>query len=671
MTSPEVSELRMKNEEGQGQRRSRAICHDTQLLELLHSVCDKQDQFEKQLETCTSSLMHFMKDRLADDIASALSNGKLGLPGCESSQKEIPQDSTAYPSVGHSCSSASSGASRNSQQRFDVTALKENCVKNAEVLRLLKKSGSSNRLSNHSIPPTPKESPNRTVVRPSENSRAQSIRQSVASIVKRESADPKDAPRTCLQRLVHATLFHFACAAVIIASCVVVGLSAQFSKTADKDPKELIYADNCCSVFFFVELLLRLFSQGCSFFTSKDRRWNMFDSLLVVQSIADYVLQNILGDDLMGSIGNTVRVLKIVRIFRIFRIFRFLSELSVLVLMIADSVRSLCWALLMLVIVIYTFAVIFTQLCIDFVKKNPDDPVSNLAKAYFGGVWESTYSLILSMLGGINWGVVADVLIEIGPVPTLLFFLYQLFTMLAVLNIITGVFVENAMSVANRQRSILTKKEQQMKDSILRELRSLFWLMDVDGSGTISLEEMLGLWVDPLVGAYFSALGLEVNDAQTLFNLMDVDETGEVGVQAFLDGCSKLKGAARNIDMHLVLIESKNISARVKRMQLNFERMSGHSGHQARADRSRCEGTKSAASPPTTFAIGDQSSVTSSLSGRDERPAVSQNFARYEELPETSELPWPCPPLMLQVAPAPLPERLGASRDEALVRLYA
>merc|ERR1712185_741710 len=84
---------------------------------------------------------------------------------------------------------------------------------------------------------------------------------------------------------------------------------------------------------------------------------------------------------------------------------------------------------------------------------------------------------------------------------------------------------------------------------------------------------MQSIWADPNVSAYFSALGLENDDARTLFNLIDVEGEEEIGVDAFLEGCARYKGEARNIDMHMVLNESKSNSRHIPKVQRKIDKM--------------------------------------------------------------------------------------------------
>jgi len=61
------------------------------------------------------------------------------------------------------------------------------------------------------------------------------------------------------------------------------------------------------------------------------------------------------------------------------------------------------------------------------------------------------------------------------------------------------------------------------------------------------------------VQAYFSSLELDVTQARALFKLMDLDETNDVGINEFVDGCMKLRGVAKSIDVNMLLYENEQM----------------------------------------------------------------------------------------------------------------
>jgi len=240
------------------------------------------------------------------------------------------------------------------------------------------------------------------------------------------------------------------------------------------------------------------------------------------------------------------------RICRLFRVFRFFRELGLLALLIIDSMRSLMWALIMLAIITYIFAVCFTDRISEIVKSDVAVAGTDAAN-YFGSLSQSLYTLCQAILSGLSWGVLTDSMLRVDLIATLLLFFYLFFTIIAVLNIITGIFVENAVETAKSQQEVMVEKEQALKQKCVEQLTQLFRQVDENASGIISLTELTECTRNPKAMAYLSALGLDEDDADKFLALLDDDGSGDVDLTEFLNGCLRLKGPARSADIvHLI-----------------------------------------------------------------------------------------------------------------------
>jgi hypothetical protein len=373
-----------------------------------------------------------------------------------------------------------------------------------------------------------------------------------------------DEDKTWLNKVVDNPKFDFLCAGMILANSALIGAEVEHLTTNDTENPQMQAFGYTCSAFFLFELILRILNNGWrDFFTNEEWKWNVFDAVLVGMSAIDIVVLQMVpdgGEDNASSISTSLKTVKMLRIVRMGRVFRFFSELSQLALMIMDSIKSLTWALLMLMIINFTSSIVFTFYVTDFLKS--EGTVARECATHFGTLLTSMYTLFHSMLNGISWHLVADSLLEVPSLRWLAMFyiLYMSFTMLAVLNIITGVFVDRAVETAKTQREFLVQKEMELKEKWLAEMRSLFEEMDTDGSGTVNLDEVSTFFEDPRVQSYFQALGLDATDAQRLFTLLDEYDTGEVDVSTFLDGCLRLKGVARSIDVYALMWEHKKFT---------------------------------------------------------------------------------------------------------------
>jgi len=376
--------------------------------------------------------------------------------------------------------------------------------------------------------------------------------------------------------LVNSNSFDTLCAVVIIINCLLIGLSVQEMTMDEEEKSHYVTAGHFCNVFFLIELVLRMSTDGLKifFFDPEAWKWNVFDFLLVGFSVVDFMVSEVLKNNqsIPGFFGGGLKTIKMLRIIRIFRVFRFFAELGMLALMIMDSVRSLVWALVMLAIIIYVFGICFTQGASDWLhdlrkQGKPFDENAKQVERFFGSLPKTLYSLVMSMLNGISWGSVCDAVMQIDALQTILFFIYTTFTILAVLNIITGVFVDNAVETAKQEREFLVQKEMELREKYVDEMHDLFHEMDVDGSGTVTFEEVQEYFLDKRVQSYFQALGLDPTDTERLFRLIDSDGSEELSVDEFLDGCLRLKGWATSIDAHAIMYECKRLALKLDYME--------------------------------------------------------------------------------------------------------
>merc|ERR1712023_124848 len=111
------------------------------------------------------------------------------------------------------------------------------------------------------------------------------------------------------------------------------------------------------------------------------------------------------------------------------------------------------------------------------------------------------------------------------------------------------------MKASTEDRNFLIEEELKEKEEVDEQLRKLFDELDTSGSAEISLGEFESHMEDKRAQAYFNALDIDFDDVRTLFLLMDVDGSGSVDIEEFLQGCEKLKGDAKSIDLLMLHYE--------------------------------------------------------------------------------------------------------------------
>merc|ERR1719482_528800 len=133
---------------------------------------------------------------------------------------------------------------------------------------------------------------------------------------------------------------------------------------------------------------------------------------------------------------------------------------------------------------------------------------------------------------------------------------------MAVLNVMTGIFVEGATKAALNDRNTVIQDELSRRKSYVNDVKTIFMEADVDHSGKVSWEEFENHLQDERVRAFFSSLEIDIAEACGLFRLLDVDGNGDITAEEFISGCLRLKGSSKNVDMATLLYENKRICKR-------------------------------------------------------------------------------------------------------------
>merc|ERR1711920_75703 len=122
-------------------------------------------------------------------------------------------------------------------------------------------------------------------------------------------------------------------------------------------------------------------------------------------------------------------------------------------------------------------------------------------------------------------------------------------------NVLTSVFVESAILSAQRYRDLIVQQKEHERDIAVKHLKEVFSQIDYDGSGEICMEEMEFFLTEPALKSYVEALGISADNTRMLFRLMDLDGSGKIDLGEFCDGCLRLQGEARSVDVHTMIYQ--------------------------------------------------------------------------------------------------------------------
>jgi hypothetical protein len=368
---------------------------------------------------------------------------------------------------------------------------------------------------------------------------------------------------------------------VIASNAVLLGVEIECTAgQVERSTDVVFFSIQCCySTIFLVELMLRLWVDGRAFlcgstFLSGRWAWNYLDLLIVILSVFEVVVEAIRITGLASGSGTglanlsvfrIVRMCRVLRIIRITRTMRFIRSLRTLVQSIFGTLKALSWALLLLVMIMYVFAILLTNAAQEYAMNEssmdggPPGVCSEGTRLchYWGSLPNSMRTLFKVVSGGVNWEIVADPLLEMHPAWEYLLAAYIAFVSFAVMNVVTGFFCQSALESTSQDQELVVQELVMDRQKWVQKLQDLFRRLDVDKSGFLTIKEFECLLRDDRVQGYFSSMELDTSDAWALFKLLVNEDTHVVYTEDFVEGCLRLKGNAKGMDMAKLLHDNK------------------------------------------------------------------------------------------------------------------
>jgi voltage-gated sodium channel len=138
-------------------------------------------------------------------------------------------------------------------------------------------------------------------------------------------------------------IFETVVIAIIVVSALMIG--AKTYDEASRFERWLVYLDVAVTVFFLVELLIRMAAERnlISFFK---KGWNIFDFLIVTASLIPM-------DD-----SEMVLLARLLRIFRVLRLVSMIPELRLLLVALVKSIPRMGYVALLMFIIFYIYAAV-------------------------------------------------------------------------------------------------------------------------------------------------------------------------------------------------------------------------------------------------------------------------------------------------------------------------
>jgi len=390
----------------------------------------------------------------------------------------------------------------------------------------------------------------------------------------------EEPPRTGqLADIVQGKWFDTLCAAVIMCNALFTwGTTNWEIANLDKSPTLFMdVVEVLFVVFYTIELVLKVSVHRGYFFVCTEMRWNIFDTILVIVSLCDQFLSAVSaggGGGANVTFMRALRILKMAKILRGLRVLRFFYELRLMLNSLIGSFNSLLWSIVMLCLIFYVFGLIFVQgaalhLYLHSEDMDNEDLVTLLEE--FGSVQAAMLALFRTCTGGDDWVYFYRIIMMTGAPYACIFVFFIAFSHIAILNILTAIFVNNAMELARPDADTLAYEHRKKEFEAYEELQQLSESVTDQESGLISPERFAYELKFGRLGARLAVLGIAVSDADNFLELLSftMESAQGCGIRPadFVEGCMRLRGQATGINIQGIQQETRKIGKYLQQLR--------------------------------------------------------------------------------------------------------
>lgn len=225
------------------------------------------------------------------------------------------------------------------------------------------------------------------------------------------------------------------------------------------------------------------------------------------------------------------RLLRLTRMARLVRVLRAVPELMILVKGMIEATRSVCCALVLMLMIVYAFAIALTQ-----VTKSAAD----IHEEYFATVSDAIATLFMQSVLPDQMDPVSEVFKE-DPTYGVLMLMCILLTSLTALNMLVGTLVEVVRTVGVLERESLDL-------SFVKDTLQKVWeheKADADQNGLISTAEFFELLHRPKALRALQSIGVDVVTLPDVVDcIFESDEDGKgLGFSEFMDALLELRAS--------------------------------------------------------------------------------------------------------------------------------
>jgi voltage-gated sodium channel len=369
----------------------------------------------------------------------------------------------------------------------------------------------------------------------------------------------------------HNLCFDIAIGLMILLNQVFIGMEAQY-RIDNVDASWIFWVESAFLVVFIVEALIRLAAHGRSNFSSS---WFWLDIFLVGTGVVfTWILEpmkRIVDIDEI-PLANQVLILRTLRVIRMVRAFRLMQQVRELWQLcggLLRSARTMAAVSILLVVAIF----MFSCLGIDLITYSDKLKANEETRAIVANHFQSLPTFMLTLVQFANADSIASIYFPLcrqEPLLILYFASVWLVVTIVMMNLVTAIIVENALSKGREDEHDRASELRQTVKRIIPDIMAVFDKIDTDGSGSVTMAEVAAvansgeLILPSSIHKY-----VEPDRLLDLLTSFDMDGSGEIDRQEFVDGVVWLVISDVPMETHHILVLLKQCNELLLQMSTN------------------------------------------------------------------------------------------------------
>jgi len=230
-----------------------------------------------------------------------------------------------------------------------------------------------------------------------------------------------------------------------------------------------------------------------------------------------------------------------------------------------STLWPLFWGTVLLVSLLFIFALVVTQIVVDGISHLTTEQRRNLPSEiidWYGTVPETMLTLLMAVTHGEAWSRLLRPLMIVSPHLALVVFItYVVVMTYGITNVITAVQVDGVLYQSNRLRDASLADHTKSDSKKLEVLKVLLKTGDVRDNGRVSPGSFARLLRMKEVVEILDALELDVAGAMTLFAMLE--DGGTIDIEEFAHGIVFLQSSTSTLQLATLMRRGQRLLRKV------------------------------------------------------------------------------------------------------------